>query len=152
MLEKNHTAYVTSFSFHASFMGKDLFIMDSGWQEISGLSAELSMEEIQEGGENQFSWRLPKPAKYRNLVLKRAVRVIDDDLLKWAKEAIQNFNFSPCNVVISVLDEKHNPVRTWNFVDAYPVKLETSGLNALKNELEIETLELAYKYFTIQTT
>lgn len=148
-----HTAFATSFSFHASFIGGGLLILDSGWQEISGLSSELSVEEIHEGGENRFAWRLPKPATYKNLVLKRAVRLRGSELQLqvWANEAIQHFKFSPCTVIIAVLDENHLPIRVWNFVDAYPVKLETSGLNAAQSELQIETLELAYKYFNVIT-
>ena len=40
------------------------------FQEVSGLSVEIETEELKEGGENRFSYKLPKRAKYPNLVLR----------------------------------------------------------------------------------
>lgn len=149
MAEKNtETKYATAFSFDVSFNGK-LKVDKMGWQEVTGLSRELGVEEISEGGENKFAWRLPKPAKYKNLVLKRAVctDANANTVRTWARNAIENFEIKPCDLVITLRDEKFNPLRSWNVVGAYPVKMETSQLNANKSELAIETLELAFKYF-----
>ena len=44
-------------------------------------------------------------------------------------------------------DNDEEVLRSWNFVGAYPVKIQTTELSAQKGELVIETLELAYKYF-----
>ena len=60
----------------------------------------------------------------------------------------ENFKILPCNVIITLKDEKFNPIRSWNIVGAYPVKMETSQLGANKSELAIETLELAFNYFS----
>ena len=89
-------------------------------------------------------------AKYRNLVLKRAVCLDSDGNIvrKWARDAIENFKILPCNVIITLKDEKFNPIRSWNIVGAYPVKMETSQLGANKSELAIETLELTFNYFS----
>ena len=141
--------YATAFSFDVSFKG-NIEVKDMGWQEVSGLSRELGVEEVSEGGENKFTWRLPKPAKYRNLILKRAVCLDSDGNIvrKWARDAIEDFKILPCNVIITLKDEKFNPIRSWNIVGAYPVKMETSQLGANKSELAIETLELAFNYFS----
>ena len=141
--------YATAFSFDVSFNGS-IKVDDMGWMEVSGFNRELGVEEISEGGENKYVWRLPKPAKYKNLVLKRAVCLETDanTVRNWARNAIENFEIKPCDMVINLRDEHFNPIRTWNVVGAYPVRMETSPLDADKSELAIETLELAFKYFT----
>ena len=93
-----------------------------------------------------FKYRLPKPAKYNNLVLKRALSTTPSVLIMWANEAIEKFKFYPCTAIVTLLNENHVPVKVWAFDNAYPVKLEVSHLDANKSELVIETLELAYNY------
>ncbi|MBO7606687.1 MAG: phage tail protein [Paludibacteraceae bacterium] len=152
-------SYIPAFHFDVSFLvvvgegedkSKKLLASEEykrmAFSEVSGLSAELQTEEVGEGGNNSFKYRLPKPAKYNNLVLKRALSAAPSELVTWANEAVYNFNFSPCTVVVSLLNEQHEPVKTWAFVNAYPVKIDVSQFGANKNELVIETLELAYNY------
>lgn len=147
MVHTDELKYVRGFHFLVSF-SDGIDIKNMGWQEVSGFNAELQVEEVVEGGENQFTWRLPKPPKYRNLVLKRAMGTKMDDLIKWAKDAIEGFVFKPATVVVQITGDKDKEImRSWNFVGAYPVKIQTTDLSAQKSELVIETLELAYKYY-----
>lgn len=120
--------------------------IDMSFSEVSGIESSLQTEEVAEGGNNTFKYKLPKPASHKNLVLKRALSTAPSLLVKWATEGIQNFNFSPCVVVVSLLDESHMPIKVWSFHNAYPIKLDVSGINAKNSELVIETLELAYNY------
>lgn len=120
---------------------------DARFQEVSGLNTELSIEEVNEGGENRFSHRLPGRAKFPNLVLKRGY-LTDSQLIDWCRDAIENFDFMTTTVNITLLNEEHQPVSgTFSFIDAWPVKWSISGFNAKSNEIVVETLELAYKYF-----
>jgi phage tail-like protein len=119
---------------------------DSRFQEVGGLSVELGVEELIEGGENRFSHRLPGPAKYGNLVLKRGM-LLGSEVIKWVKNAIYNFQFQPKDVQVALLNDNHQHLSTWNFVNAYPVKWVVSDFKAQENSLVIETLELAYNFF-----
>jgi len=119
---------------------------DVRFQDVSGLSAEMGIEEIQEGGENRFTHRLPARAKYSNLILKRAM-LIDSGLIKWFKDAIENFEFAPSTVQVTLLDNTHEPIVVWNFIKAYPVKWTVSDLKATENAIAVDTIELAYQYF-----
>lgn len=119
---------------------------DVRFQDVSGLSAEMGIEEIQEGGENRFTHRLPTRAKYSNLILKRAM-LTDSGLIKWFVDAIENFEFSPSTVLVKLLDQDHEPMVTWNFIKAWPVKWAVSDFKATENAIAIETIELAYQYF-----
>jgi phage tail-like protein len=40
-------------------------------------------------------------------------------------------------------------LQTWNFTYAYPVKWSLSGFNATANSVVVESIELAYKKFTV---
>src|SRR5438046_2741179 len=62
--------------------------IDSSFQEISGIDAELAVEEVAEGGENRFVYRLPKQTKYSPLVLKRGVVTQNSALGEWVAATI----------------------------------------------------------------
>ena len=121
---------------------------DSRFQEVSGLTSELGIEEVVEGGENRFTHRLPGRAKYGNLILKRGL-LTDSQLIDWCKDAIESFEFEPTTVNVILLDEEHNPVAdSFSFQNAWPVKWSISDFKAQENSIVVETLELAYSYFT----
>ena len=120
---------------------------DIRFQSVSGLNAELGTEDLIEGGENRFVQKLPTRAKYPNLILKRGM-LKGSSLIKWFKDAVENHKFKPITINVTLLNEKHIPLTTWNFIDAYPVKWEISNLDATRNEIVVDTIERAYKYFT----
>jgi phage tail-like protein len=119
---------------------------DARFQEVGGLSTEIGTEELQEGGENRFSHKLPGRTKFGNLILKRGM-LVDSKLIDWFKNAIENLSFEPADVEVTLLNEEHDPVMSWSFTKAYPVKWSVSDLKAQDNAIVVETIELAYNYF-----
>lgn len=119
------------------------------FQSVSGLTANLDTEEFAEGGENRFKHKLPVKTSFPNLVLKRGL-LVDSELIKWCRDAMENFSIEPTNITVILLNEKHEPLMTWNVVHAYPVKWLVSDFNAEESKMIVETLELAYNYFNIQ--
>ena len=75
--------------------------------------------------------------------------VTDSKLINWCKDAVESFKFSPIDLTVKLLNDKHLPLVTWNVVNAYPVKWNVDELNAEENKIAIETIELAYNYFTL---
>lgn len=123
--------------------------IDNSFQEVSGISYSIETEAVNEGGENRFTYQLPKGIKYDPLVLKRGIAVKSSSLVAWCKETTEKF-FAKVKtkiVVVSLLDEKHNTLMSWQFIDAYPTKYKVSAFNAEKSEIVIEEIELAYKRF-----
>lgn len=121
---------------------------DSHFQEVSGFTAELGTEELIEGGENRFVHRLPTRGKYGNLILKRGL-FTDSELIDWCRGAIENLDIAPTEVLVSLLNEDHEPVGdSFNFKNAWPVKWAVTDYKAQENSLVVETLELTYNYFT----
>jgi phage tail-like protein len=144
--------YYPPASFHFSVAFSDLAgTPESSFAEVSGLDAERSSSEIKEGGENRFAHRVPERAKYANLVLKRGVVVGGSRLVTWCKAILEGDLGTPIvpqDIDVILLDPQGAPLMSWNFKRAWPTKWNVSPLNADKSELAIETLELAYSYFT----
>ena len=127
------------------------------FQEVSGLTVEVETEPLREGGENRFEYKLPKRAKYPNLVLKRGLltktATTNTAFFDWFKSAMDAyfnaliFDFKPADITITLLDEADQPVAVWSVVQAYPLKWTMSDLKSSENAIVIETMELAYQYF-----
>jgi phage tail-like protein len=122
---------------------------DVRFQTVSGLSVEYDMEEYKEGGENRFTHKLPVRTKYADMVLKRGM-LTDSAVIKWCFNAFRDREFEPTDVNVILMNEKSEPLRTWNVAHAIPKKWLVSDLNANENGIVIETLELSYRYFTMQ--
>ena len=136
------------FHFTVAFIGiVGITDNDFRFQTVSGLNVEMNTEELTEGGENRFVHKLPTRAKYPNLTLKRGM-LKGSALIKWFKDAVENHKFDPITINVSLLNEEHTPLATWNFIGAYPVKWEVSDLDATQNKIVVDTIEIAYKYFT----
>ncbi|HWZ22414.1 MAG TPA: phage tail protein [Cytophagaceae bacterium] len=137
------------FYFQLSFSGISGTV-DTSFKEVSGLVMEMGTEEIAEGGENRFKHRVPTGTKYQNLVLKRGLVAATSDLVTWCTNSIGgglSDTILPKTIVVSLLDENGNPLKSWNIANAWPVKWETSSFNSMNNEVAIETLEFSFSYF-----
>jgi phage tail-like protein len=122
---------------------------DVRFQSVSGLSVEYDYESYKEGGENRFEHKLPVRTKYADLVLKRGM-LLDSNVIKWFLDAFNNRIFKPATISVNLMNEKSEPLRSWSVVDAIPKRWLVSDLNASENGIVIETMELTYRYFTIQ--
>ena len=123
---------------------------DFRFRDVSGLSMELEEESVNEGGENRYIQKLPVRARYTDLVLKRGL-LTDSTVQKWCLAAIQDLDIQPTTVWVTLLNEKHEPLKTYTFVNAWPKKWNITDFNAESSDLVIESLELAYQYFKIQS-
>lgn len=137
------------------------FVVDLGgsetpFQEVSGLDVELEIEDVSEGGVNDFKHRLPVRTRYNNLVLKRGLAEKSSDLITWVKENIlsaSNLNkpVETRDITVTLKDASgNNDLMTWAFVRAYPVKWSVSNFNAQENALAIETIEFAYQRYELK--
>ena len=123
--------------------------IDTYFQEVSGLSFDIESETKKEGGENRFSYKLPTRASYPNLVLKRGL-VTDSNLISWITEAVETMEVTLATVIVTLLNESHEPLVSYRCVNAWPQKWSISDFNAQESKLVVETLELVYQHFKIQ--
>ncbi len=139
--------YPLGFYFMLSFKGED-----AAFQEVSGISKELGIEEVVSGGENRFKYRLPTTSSSQNLVLKRALVPGGSDLVDWCVRCMDGGLSAPIQtseVSVSLLDASGDMLVMWTFHKAYPVKYAVSDLKSQENAIVIESMELAYTYFEI---
>lgn len=142
--------YYPPVGFHFKVEVQDLKVNadDVCFTEVSGLSVEMGTEEIAEGGENRFIQKYPTRTKYPELVLKRGL-LVESEILNWIRKCLEDYEIKPKDIFIKLLNEKHQPLLTWNVVKAYPTKWSVSDLNASNNAVVIESLQLFYQYFTL---
>lgn len=142
-------SYLPSFYFKLSFSGED-----AAFQEVSGISKELSLEEVAGGGENRFKYRLPTIPSSQNLILKRALVPVGSKLALWCATTLGGDLVNPIKtqtVMVSLMNSDGMVATSWTFYDSYPVKYSVSELKSDENNLAIETIELAYTYFDMSS-
>ena len=138
----------SAFHFKVTF-GGITSAADASFQEVSGIGAKIDTEEVAEGGENTFVHMLPRKVTHTNLVLKRGIAGIDSELVKWCQDTVLGGfqRIEPKLVHVHLLDAKQAPLHGWAFANAYPVNWVLGAFDAVKNQVAVETIELAYAYW-----
>ncbi|MFD2563167.1 phage tail protein [Aquimarina rubra] len=126
--------------------------IDFRFQKVSGLSAEIQTDTVNEGGQNLFAHRLPGKVNYNNLVLERgySTSFVPSPLTQEFNIAFSAFKFAPSNVIVTLFHDFEGtsaPLGAWHFFKAYPVKWSVSDLDGESNTVLIDRMELAYTRF-----
>lgn len=137
-----------SFYYQVSFNGIGNNTIDTRFQSISGLSAEVKTETYKEGGENRFEHVLPVRSSYSDITLKRGLAT-DSELIAWFTDTFDSMQVQPATIDIMLLNEEGEPLVSWNLVHAWPKKWSISDFDAEQNAIAIESLELHYRTFSI---
>lgn len=121
--------------------------------EVSGLDFETEVIEYRSGDSPQYhKTKQPGMTKYSNVTMKRGTFLGDFDYFKlWSKTFLFQ-ELSPSyrtTVIIQLLNEKHLPVITWNLLNAWPTKVQSTDLKADANEVAIESIEWVHEGLTI---
>jgi phage tail-like protein len=120
----------------------------AAFAEVSGLDVEVTPVEYRNGSEDITTRKMPGLRKYTNLMLKRG---ITGDLTLWAwTKAVLDGSVQRANGTITLLDEQRQPVMTWKFRRGWPCKLSGPILNAKRNEIAIETLEICHEGLEVE--
>jgi len=139
--------YPLGFYFQLSFKGQD-----AAFQEVSGITKEMTVEEVVCGGENRFKYRLPNVVTSQNLVLKRALIPDGSELADWCAATMDDdlaYAIETHDISVSLLDKDGDVSIMWTFYKAYPIKYSISDLKSQENEIVMESIEFAYTYFEI---
>jgi phage tail-like protein len=116
-----------------------------GFSEVTGLTQENQPIEYRDGSFREYSAvKMPGLRKFNNITLKRGVVKSDNDFFKWLS-TIQLNRVERRNLVISLLNDQHQPVMVWKVLNAFPVKVEGPQLKATGNEVAVESIEIAHE-------
>jgi phage tail-like protein len=133
------------FHFQVQWGGRNL-----GFSEVSGLNMEKQVIEYRDGLSPEYgSMKMPGIPKFGNITLKRGIIPADNEYFQWINTTKLN-KVERRDLIISLLNENHEPVMTWKAVRAFPVKIEGPGLKAGGNEVAIESMEIAHEGLTIE--
>jgi phage tail-like protein len=121
-----------------------------GFTEVSGLDVETEVIEYREGASPEYSkLKIPGMQKFANVTLKRGVFKADNEYFEWWNTVALN-TVERRDVIVSLLNEAHEPVVVWKVKNAWPAKIASTDLKADGNEIAIESVELAHDGLTIQ--
>jgi conserved hypothetical phage tail region protein len=120
------------------------------FSEVSGLDVENEMIEYRDGIMPEYSKiKMPGMQKYSNITLKRGTFQGDNKFYDWWKTTQLN-TVERRDLIISLLNENHDPVFVWTAKNAWPLKVQSTDLKADGNEAAIETMEIAHEGLTIE--
>lgn len=117
--------------------------------EVTGLEVSADVIEYRDGASPEFhKIKMPGLQKFSNITLKRGKFEKDNDFFVWWS-TIQMNKIERRDLIVTLLNETHTPVFTWNIKNAWPVKVNAGDLGADKNEVMIESMELAHEGLTM---
>ena len=117
------------------------------FREVKGLEFSVKVEEIREGGQNQYVYQAPGRLEWPHIVFRRGM-THGDSLFDWMSKSsgvgyAGNHNkLTRCTGAISAITMAGERLRSWEIVDVYPVKwrgpdFASGSLASLEEELEI---------------
>ena len=108
-----------AFNFVVSFDGGEEF---GGFSDVSGIGTEVTIAEYRAGNDKENHVRkVAGVHKVSDVTLKRGI-VNFDSLWAWIDETRTAGPAAQKTVAIALLDEAHNPVRTWLLRGCIPMK------------------------------
>jgi phage tail-like protein len=138
----NHPDPYISLYFVVRISVKDSMEYLGTFSELSGLGMELDVYTYEEGGANDFIWKLPKQVKYPNIVLKYGM-TDDRELEKWMMKYLQEGKRAELQIGVKLNAGADTKTR-WSVHDAFPVKWTGPTFSASQNQVAMETLEIAH--------
>ena len=133
-----------------------LFEVDGGeigrFMGISGLEVSVGVEEIQEGGENNYVHKLPGRMSWPNITLKRGITQ-NDALLAWLnKSSGEQFSangnkLTRSTAAITLMGPAGQRLRSWEFDGAFPVKWKGPDFDVASSDMALEELEITHHGF-----
>lgn len=101
--------------------------------------------EVRDGVDPVSVRKQPGLIKYSNLVLKWGLTA-SMELYNWRKNVEQGkISLARKNISVILIDEEGNDAARWQFSNAWPSKYKAPDLNAVGNEVAIETLEIVFE-------
>lgn len=124
--------------------------------QVDGLEMEIEVESIDEGGQNDFSHKLPGRLKWPNIKLTRGVTQ-SDNLVEWMRQSAgEEFDgnknkLTRSTVGIVMLSSSGRPLREWQVEGAFPVSWKGPSFSASDDDVLTEELEIAHHGFRAES-
>lgn len=114
--------------------------------EVTGMDQQVEVIEYRQSDSKDFSKiKMPGLRKYSNITLKRGKFEGDFDYNDWIDQISNERVNGRRDVVIRLMNEKHEPVAVWKATRCFPIKITAPDLKSDANEVAIETIEIAHE-------
>jgi len=133
---------VTSLRFDVTLDGEDLGMFTA----CEGLSAQIEMDEYQEGGQNDFTYKIPGRLSFSPITLTRAIDGTVGSLAPWFT-AYSGTPGGGKTGAITAYDGTGAQVAQWNLADVYPSRWSGPRFGIDGAGVANETLELVHHGF-----
>ena len=117
----------------------------AGFQEISGLGAEIHVAEYRAGNSREMGpMKVTGTSKINDITLKRGVIGDPGTLYSWWNAVRNGDQTQQRTVTIQLMDEtRTNPVQEWVLTNAVPIKINGPTFSGKGTDVAIEELVLA---------
>ena len=112
--------------------------------ECSGLGARVEAVQWREGGSGRWVHQLPGRLEYADVTLRYGLTA-SRDLWDWFTQLMQG-EAERKNVSIILLDNQSQAVERWNLFQAWPKQWQGTPLDALGQEVAVESVTLVFEY------
>lgn len=124
------------------------FVVAGAFQEVSGIGAELEVMPHKEGGINDYVHQLPVRHSWSRITLKKGVVTEDfeqqNGLWHWYQTGLTQSLGARRDGAIILLSPDGRPQAAWDFRAGIAAKWTGPTMNAMQNEVAIESLEIAH--------
>lgn len=125
------------------------------WSSCRGLNVSFEHEEVECGGNYEYSVLLPKRLKYGAITLQRAVKQEDTAKVQtWLRQVTRDWysyvdgvEYPGTSAQIALKDASGNEVYRWELRNVFPKNWKGPDLDADTSKIALETLELAHQGF-----
>lgn len=124
------------------------------FQEASGLSVTVEIEEVVEGGQNFHTHKLPGRFTFDNVRLTRGVTE-DNGFLAWIDTTSAGAfeknggKLKRTTVAITLVSAAGKRLRTWTLQEAFPASWSGPDFSLSNDDFPMEELEIAHHGFTV---
>ena len=126
------------------------------FKEVHGLEMTVAVEEFREGGQNGYTHRVPGRMSWPHLVFRRGMTE-SNALFDWISRSSGEQFASSGNKVerstgaVTAIDFNGNRLRTWEFIDVFPIRWKGPEFNVESASPLEEELEVAHHGFRART-
>jgi phage tail-like protein len=120
----------------------------AGFAEVCGLETDTDVIEYRNGNEDLTVRKIPGLRKFTNITLKRGITT-SLELWQW-RRTVMDGQIERRSGAVILLDESRQPVRRFEFREAWPCRWEGPALRAKGNEVAIETLEICHEGLDVE--
>ncbi|MGH9070729.1 MAG: phage tail protein [Acidimicrobiales bacterium] len=115
------------------------------WTDVELGGVEVAIEQIEEGGNQGFSYQMPGRLKFQNIKLTRLLDSNSSSVASWFSSMTGAIKRSQGQIVAH--DTQSKPVVTWTFTNAVPVRWTLPTLSSKEANSASESLEIAHEGF-----